>query len=84
MSSRPELAKAAKGDLTRLQRLDPDAQTRQLVESALAASNRASSGRSIFSLLLGWLIPLVICTILASLAWYGFRWAKSHALIPGL
>lgn len=83
-AARPDFARAARMSLRNLQKADPDAQVRQLVESALTAGDRAGSGGSIISYLLGWLIPLAFCGVLASFAWYGFQWAKSHALIPGL
>lgn len=84
MAAQPELARAGKTELKKLQQRDPDAQIRSLVDAALAASERAGRGNSILSVMLGWIIPVVIIGVLGLLAWTGFRWAKSHALIPGL
>jgi serine/threonine-protein kinase len=82
--SKPELARAARPELARMRNLDPEPQVRQEVDLALKASDEARNSGSIISYLLGWLIPLVFCGILVGFARYGFQWAKSHALIPGL
>jgi serine/threonine protein kinase len=83
MAKRPELARAARGDLARLQRTGEDPVIRNSVEPALEASKQAPAS-SWSSVLLGWLIPLGLAALAASLLWYGFQWARSHALIPGL
>lgn len=84
MATQPDLARTGKTELKKLKQRDPDAQVRSLVDAALAASDRASSGSSILSTIVGWLVPLAVAGVLGLLAWSGFRWAKSHALIPGL
>lgn len=81
---RPDFARAARMNLRNLEKADPDAQIRAQVQEAIKAGDRPVGGASIISYLLGWLIPLAFCGILAGFAWYGFQWAKSHALIPGL
>jgi hypothetical protein len=84
MLLKPETARAATGDLARLSREDSETPIRNRALEAIEAGKNVSSGRSWLSMLLSWLIPLLLLGMLAAAANYGWKWAKSHALIPGL
>lgn len=82
MKGRAELARAARGELNRL--LNTDVDRIRIVAQEAIDKSKEPVRTSWFSTLWSWLLPLGIVGLLGSAAWYGFQWAKSHALIPGL
>jgi len=84
MARKPDLARAATGELAQVQRTDPDPAVRNQVEQAIAAGKQPDAGRPWWSRLLGWTISLVVIVVLAVAANSGWKWARSHAVIPGI
>ena len=79
MISRPVLAKAARGDLTRLKRTESFPEISQKADQALAASQLPGNESSV----IGWLITLLAIGLIAGLGWFGWTWAKRNSLFQG-
>jgi serine/threonine-protein kinase len=84
MLKRPHFTDAASGELSRLMREDPDPQIRNQAEAAIKAGKQNEADRARTSPLLSWTLAILFLGGLAFAAIYGWKWAKSHALIPGI
>lgn len=84
MIQKPDIARAAITELKRLMREDPETPIRNQAGTAIDKAKESYAGRSWLASILSWLIPVVLLGALAIAAIYGWKWARSHALIPGI
>ncbi len=84
MQRRPEIARPLVIKLGQMEKSEADAEVRQRIGPVVAAAKTAPRGNAWVASLIGWAIWAGIIAGLIAAGNYGWKWAKSHALIPGL